>query len=231
MKTRMLAAALLCLLLSACGREAVWAEVGTPVVDLAKVAGDTMEFPAFETRRLRQELPEGTRPLVWLDEETALCVRDNTVQTDLIAWTSGGRETILEDGVEPDLQAVAQDGSVAYGKAGEEGSLTFARWDGEELDEVYSFQGEGLAGFAQCFTPDGRRGAFSWNRAAPSKDWTIRVVDMKSGKTRDFIPPVWDTGASYIVLFVHWTDNETLQVIARAGTGEMIRFSAWECRL
>ena len=44
-----------------------------------------MEFPAFETRRLRQELPEGTRPLAWLDEETALCVRDNTVQTDLIA--------------------------------------------------------------------------------------------------------------------------------------------------
>ena len=54
---------------------------------------------------------------------------------------------------------------------------------------------------------------------------------MKTGKTQDLIPPVWDTASAYIRLFVHWTDDETLQVIARAGTGAFARFSAWECKL
>lgn len=231
MKTRWMAVGLLCLLLAACGRELVWAEVGTSVVDLEKAAGDAVELPPFDPAPFRIPVPEEIRPLAWLDGETALCLKKGAGRTDLTALTVDGEETLLEENVDPALQAVAQEGSVAYGRTEEEADLTFARWDGAALTPLYQFQDTGVPGFAQCFTPDGALAAFSWNRAAPSKDWTVRVVDMKTGKTQDLIPPVWDTASAYIRLFVHWTDDETLQVIARAGTGAFARFSAWECKL
>jgi hypothetical protein len=226
-----MAVGLLCLLLAACGRELVWAEVGTSVVDLEKAAGDAVELPPFDPAPFRIPVPEEIRPLAWLDGETALCLKKEAGRTDLTALTVDGEETLLEENVDPALQAVAQEGSVAYGRTEEEADLTFARWDGAALTPLYQFQDTGVPGFARCFTPDGALAAFSWNRAAPSKDWTVRVVDMKTGKTQDLIPPVWDTASAYIRLFVHWTDDETLQVIARAGTGAFARFSAWECKL
>ena len=231
MKTRLLVLGLLCLLLAACGRELVWAEVGTSVVDLEKAAGDAVEPSPFDPAPLRAPLPEDLHPMAWLDEETALCLKSGEGRADLVALTVDGKETVLEENVDPTLQAAAQGGSVAYGQTEEEADLTFARWDGTALTPVYQFQDTGVPGFARCFTPDGTRAAFSWNRAAPSKDWTVRVVDMKTGKTRDLIPPVWDTASAYIRLFVHWTDDETLQVIARAGSGAYARYSAWECKL
>jgi|GEM_PF-6671439 len=96
MKTRWMAVGLLCLLLTACGRELIWTEAGSQMVDPARAAEDTPEFPPFDPAPFR-------------------------------------------------------------------------------------------------------------------------------------VPPVWDTQSAYVVRFVHWTDEKTLQAIARSGSGATAGFSAWEC--
>jgi len=237
MKKLRLAGLLLCLLLLAgCGQSVIWAEVGTSVFDLEKAAEENLEVPVFDSSVFRFDLDETVlRPLTWLDEESVLCLRTNgTGRTDMVAVTLDGEETLLQEGVDPAILAVSAGTSVAYAAVGEtlEQGVSFAKWNSKDqtLDPVYDFTENGAPGFARCFNPSGTKAALAWNKVVPSKDWTVRVVDMKKGKTRDLIPPVWDTQSAYIVLFIHWLNDETLQVIAREGSGARARFAAWECK-
>lgn len=228
---------LLCgLLLCGCGKSVIWAEVGTSIFDLEKAAEENLVVPTFDPSVFRVPLDPSVTPLTWLDEETVLC-RQETGKggTALLAVTLDGAQTVLQKEADPALLAVSANGSVACGAYRDgrpEGSVYFYRWNGEEgtLDPVYEFTEVGVPGFARCFSPNGTKAAVSWNKAVPSKDWTVRILDLKKGKTVDLIPPVWDTESPYIVFFISWLDDKTLQVIARESNGYNTRYAAWECK-
>ena len=228
---------LFCLLmLCGCGKEVIWAEVGTSIFDLEKAAEENLIVPVFDDSVFRVSLDPSITPLTWLDEETVLC-REETKHghTALLAVTLDGKKTYLQEEVDPTLQAVSANGSVACAASRNgrlEGSVLFYRWNREEelLEPVYEFSEVGIPGFARCFNPGGTKAAVSWNKAVPSKDWTVRIVDLQKEKTVDLIPPVWDTESPYIVFFINWLDDETLQVIARESNGYNTRFAAWECK-
>ena len=224
------------LLLCGCGRSVVWAEVGTSIFDLEKAAEENLVVPVFDDSVFRVPPDPSVTPLTWLDAETVLCRRNSGEgKAALLAVTLDGEETLLLEDADPTLQAVSANGSVACAGSRDgrlEGSVFFYRWNAGEgtLDPVYEFDEVGVPGFARCFNPSGTRAAVSWNKAVPSKDWTVWIVDLKKGRTVDLIPPVWDTESPYIVFFINWLDDRTLQVIARESNGYNTRFAAWECK-
>ena len=224
------------LLLCACGQSVIWAEVGTSIFDLEKAAEENLVVPAFDPSVFRVPLDEAFTPLTWLDEETVLCRRENGEGSAvLMAVTLDGKKMLLQRDVDPTLLAVSANGAVAcaaFHSGRLEDGVFFYRWNGKKrtLDPVYEFDEVGVPGFARCFSPGGTRAAVTWNPAVPSKDWTVRILDKKTGKTLDLIPPVWDTESPYIVFFISWLDDDTLQVIARESNGYNTRFAAWECK-
>ena len=224
------------LILCGCGKEVIWAEVGTSIFDLEKAAEENLVVPVFDPSEFHVSLDPSITPLTWLDEETVLCRQEKKMGgTALLAVTLDGKKTYLQEDVSPTLLAVSANGSVACAASRDgrlDGSVLFYRWNKEEqtLDPVYEFSEVGIPGFARCFNPSGTKAAVSWNKAVPSKDWTVRIVDLKRERTVDLIPPVWDTESPYIVFFISWLDDETLQVIARESNGYNTRFAAWECK-
>ena len=228
---------LICLLmLCGCGKDVIWAEVGTSIFDLEKAAEENLVVPVFDDSVFRVSLDPSITPLTWLDEETVLCRQEKKMGgTALLAVTLDGKKTYLQEDVNPTLQAVSANGSVACATSKDgrlDGSVLFYRWNKEEqkLVPIYEFNEVGIPGFARCFNPSGTKAAVSWNKAVPSKDWTVRILDLKRARTVDLIPPVWDTESPYIVFFISWLDDETLQVIARESNGYNTRFAAWECK-
>ena len=224
------------LLLCGCGKSVIWAEVGTSIFDLEKAAEENLVVPAFDSSVFHVSLDPSITPLTWLDEETVLCRKaTGEGRAALLAVTLDGEETYLQEEVDPTTLAVSANGSVAcaaYRDGRLETGVLFYRWNSTQqtLDPVYEFDEVGIPGFARCFNPGGTKAAIPWNKAVPSKDWTVRIIDLQKGKTVDLIPPVWDTESPYIVFFINWLDDKTLQVIARESNGYNTRFAAWECK-
>ena len=224
------------LLLCGCGKSVIWVEVGTSVFDLEKAAEENLVVPTFDASIFHVTLDPSITPLTSLDEETVLCRKETGVgQAALLAVTLDGEETYLQEEVDPTTLAVSANSSVAtaaYQDGRLECGVQFYRWNSkmQTLDPIYAFDEVGIPGFSRCFNPGGTMAAIPWNKAVPSKDWTIRIIDLQKGKTVDLIPPVWDTESPYIVFFINWLNDKTLQVIARESNGYNTRFAAWECK-
>lgn len=106
--------------------------------------------------------------------------------------------------------------------------VTFAKWDGEALTTVYQFQEGTAMSFQQFFNPGGTMAVMSW-RPDDQVVWTVRLVDMETGETRDLTLPEWD--GETLCVFSRWTNEDTLRVTAVEDLASGSNAAAWEYTL